>query len=246
MAFRPLSPKVFLVDIETAPFIGYIWGKYDQTVIKKIRGWHLLSFAYKELGKQPVRCFSRPDFKDKTDKSITRAIWGVLDSADVIIAHNGDRFDIPKLRSKFVEHGLLPPKPFKTIDTKKIAKAHFGFYSNSLNDIADDLGLGKKLETGGFELWEGCMAGDPKAWRKMVAYNKQDVILLEKVYERLKVWHPSHPNLALYEDRPGCPVCSSLKVQRRGFQINKVARSFRYQCRDCAHWFSRSKSLEAA
>lgn len=244
---RALSPTVILIDIETSPNIGYTWGKYDQTVIKPIRGWEILSFAYKELGKQPTRCIARPDFpKDKSDKSITRAVWGILNSADVVIAHNGDRFDVIKLRAKFVQHGLDPITPFKTIDTKKIAKSHFGFYSNSLNDIARELGIGQKIETGGFDLWERCMAGDAAAWRKMIAYNKMDVVLLEKVYERLKAWYPSHPNLALYEDREGCPVCSSLKVQRRGWRINQVRKALRYQCQDCRHWFARSKAIEVA
>ncbi len=232
---------MILIDIETSPFIGYTWGKYDQTVIKKITGWQLLSFAYKELGKQPTRCLARPDFKDKTDKSLTRAIWVILDGCDVAVAHNGDRFDFPKLRAKFVEHGLTPTRPFKTVDTKKIAKAHFGFYSNSLNDIAGDLGLGEKIQTGGFELWERCMRGEPAAWRKMVAYNKQDVALLERVYERLKAWHPHHPNLALHEDRPGCPVCSSIAVQRRGWNVNRVTKVPRFQCRDCGHWWSSAR-----
>jgi len=243
---RALSPRVYLIDIETSPNIGYTWGKYDQTVIKPIRGWELLSIAYKELGKQPTRCASRPDFKDKTDKSLTRVAWGILESADVIIAHNGDRFDVTKLRAKFVQHGLPPNRPFKTIDTKKLAKSQFNFYSNSLNDIARELGLGQKIETGGFDLWERCMAGDATAWRKMVAYNKQDVVLLERVYERLKAWSPTHPNLALYEDRPGCPACSSINVQRRGYRILQVRKALRYQCQACGHWFHRSKPLEDA
>lgn len=238
MGSRPFSPTVLVLDIETSPFIGYTWGKYDQTVIKKIAGWQLLSVAYKELGKQPTRCIARPDFKDKTDRSLTRAIWGILDGCDVAIAHNGDRFDFAKLRAKFVEHGLPPTRPFKQIDTKKIAKARFGFYSNSLNDIAGDLGLGEKLQTGGFDLWERCMRGESAAWNKMRAYNKQDVVLLEKVYEKLKAWHPSHPNLALYEDRPGCPVCSSLAVQRRGWNVNRATKAPRYQCTSCGHWWS--------
>jgi hypothetical protein len=241
VASRPFAPRVVLIDIETCPNLGYSWGKYDQTIIKPVRHWELLSFAYKELGRQPTRCIARPDFRDKTDKSLTAAIWTVLDEADVIIAHNGDRFDVVKLRAKFVQHGLAPTRPFKTIDTKKIAKAQFGFYSNSLNDIAHELGIGRKIETGGFELWERCMAGDPAAWRKMVAYNKHDVVLLERVYERLKSWQPNHPNLALYENRPGCPVCSSLRVQQRGWRVNLTRKTARFQCQDCGHWFANAQ-----
>lgn len=239
------SNRVTLLDIETSPIIGYTWGKFDQTVIKPIRGWELLSVAYKELGAGKVTCIARPDYRDKTDKSLVKDVWKVLDESSAVIAHNGDRFDIAKLRAKFVAHGLPPTRPFKQIDTKKIAKAHFGFYSNSLNDIARDLGLGEKIQTGGFELWEGCMAGDAKAWAKMRRYNSHDVTLLERVYLKLRAWHPTHPNLAL-EDITGtiadCPVCTSTNVQRRGYRVLQLRRAARLQCQDCRHWFHRSVS----
>ncbi len=233
------APLVYLIDIETSPNLGYTWGKYEQTVIRYASEWQLLSIAYKELGKGKTHYIARPDFKDKTDKSLAKAAWKILDEADVIIAHNGDRFDIRKLRAKFIEHGMAPPSPIKSIDTRKIARSQFMFNSNSLNDLAFTLKLGKKMQTGGFDLWLGCMAGDAKAWRKMIAYNKQDVILLEKVYQRLKSWYPNHPNLALYADVPGCPVCSSTNVQRRGYNVMKMRKNMRPHCQSCSHWFSR-------
>lgn len=235
--------KVVLLDIETSPNIGYTWGKYDQTVIKPLKGWELLCFAWKELERGKVQCVARPDFEDETDRSLVKAVWDVLDSSDVVIAQNGDRFDLPKLRAKFAAHGLPPTRPFKSIDTKKVAKSHFGFYSNSLNDVARDLGLGEKLETGGFALWEGCIAGDPKAWARMRRYNAQDVALLERVYLKLRSWHPTHPNLALVDLRSSstaCPVCGSEQVQRRGYHVMRVRRAARMHCQDCGHWFQRS------
>jgi len=238
-----MSSRIILCDIESSPSVGYTWGKFDQTVIKPIRGWELLSFAYKELGRGKVKVLARPDFRDKSDKALTKEIWKILDDCAAAIAHNGDRFDFAKLRAKFVAHGLPPTRPFKQIDTKKIAKAHFGFYSNSLNDIARDLGLGEKLETGGFELWEGCIAGDPKAWAKMKRYNAHDVTLLERVYLKLRAWHPTHPNLALLDIAgtiEDCPVCSSEKVQKRGFQVLRLRRARRLHCQDCGHWFNRA------
>lgn len=232
------SPKIYLIDIETSPNIGYTWGKYDQNVIAYQKEWELLSFAWKPLGSARTDCLARCDFD--SEAALIAAVWAILDGADVLIGHNIDQFDNRKLRAKFVQHRLPPPTPYKTIDTKKIAKACFAFNSNSLNDLAATLQLGKKAATGGFDLWLQCMAGDPKAWKKMIAYNKQDVVLLEKVYNRLKTWYPSHPNLALYDEdaqRPACPVCRSAKVQRRGKHVMRVRTTQRYQCRSCAHWF---------
>lgn len=240
-----MSNKVICLDIETSPNVGYTWGRYDQAVIKQIRGWELLSFAYKELGRGKVKCLARCDFKDKSEKTLVKEAWKILDDCAAAIAHNGVRFDFAKLRAKFVQHELPPPRPFKEIDTKKIAKSHFGFYSNSLNDIARDLGLGEKIETGGFELWEGCMANEPRAWAKMKRYNAHDVTLLEMVYLKLRAWHPTHPNLALVDiggTVTDCPVCSSEKVQRRGYNVARTRRQARLHCQDCGHWFNRALS----
>ena len=236
------GPKIVLVDIETSPSLGYTWGKYEQNVLKFTKEWELLSFAYKELGSHATKCLSRPDFpKDSTDKSLVKAAWKVLNEADILIGHNLDKFDNRKLKAKFVEHGLSPPQTYKTVDTLKIARQQFAFNSNSLNDLGHTLKVGKKVKTGGIDLWFACMDGDPKAWSKMVAYNKQDVILLEKVYERLRSWYPNHPNLSLYTDRPGCPVCCSTRVQRRGTQVLKSRKVARLQCQACGHWFKDSR-----
>lgn len=238
MGSRPLSPRIILIDIESSPALGWTWQRYEADVLKCERDWELLSFAWKELGRQPTRCVARPDFKDKTDRSLTGAAWKVLNEADVVIGHNAERFDVRKLRAKFLEHGLPPTRSFKIVDTLKIARSQFAFSSNKLNELAATLKLGSKLRTGGIDLWFDCMAGDTRAWARMRRYNAQDVVLLERVYERLKAWHPSHPNLALHEDRPGCPVCSSLAVQRRGWNVNRATKAPRFHCRDCGHWWS--------
>jgi hypothetical protein len=98
------------------------------------------------------------------------------------------------------------------------------------------LGLGHKAETGGFQLWLDCMSGDEKAWRKMRKYNAQDVVLLEKVYDRFKPWHTSHPNIAIKSAELRCPACASLNVQRRGYQYLASFKRVRYQCNECAKW----------
>lgn len=230
-----------MFDIETSPNVGYTWGKWEQNVIEFKKQWELLSVAYKWLGEKQVSCVARPHFKDVTERSIVQALWKLFDEADVIVAHNGDSFDIKKSKAKFVEHGMLPPSTYKTVDTKKIAKSQFNFNSNSLNDLGQVLKLGKKLETGGFQMWLDCIAGNKKAWSKMIAYNKQDVVLLEKVYLRLRAWQSSHPNISLLEDTEGCPVCTSAKTQRRGFSICQKTKKQRFQCQDCGHWFSGKK-----
>lgn len=235
--------KVLLFDIETAPNLGYIWGKYEQDVIEYKKEWHMLCFAYKWLGERGVYAYSLPDFKKEykkdpeDDSALVKRLWSLFNEADIIIAHNGNSFDVKKTNARFVKHNLLPPEPYKTIDTKLVAKRYFNFNSNKLDDLGNYLGLGRKIQTGGFELWKGCMSGDRKSWNKMVSYNKQDVVLLEKVYQKLKPWMNNHPNIALLnDDKHACPNCGSENIHRRGIATTRVSKRQRYQCQDCGAW----------
>lgn len=231
------KPRILFFDIETSPNLAYVWGKWEQNVLSFKKEWELLSFAWKWQGNENVGCRARCDYDTKSEAPLVRALWDLIDQADVIVAHNGDAFDIKKASAKFVEHGLLPPTPYKTIDTKKMAKASFNFNSNSLNDLGTTLKLGKKHSTGGFDLWLDCMAGKPAAWAKMKAYNKQDVVLLEKVYDKLKVWDQRHISLAAMSDKSGvCPLCSSPKVQSRGYNYTRASKRPRLHCLSCGHW----------
>jgi len=233
--------KVLYFDIETAPNRAYVWGQWEQNVIAHDREWYMLCFSYKWEDSKQVRAVSLPDFfetysKDPEDDSaLVQALWQILDTADVVIAHNGDKFDLRKANARFVQLGLPPVSPAASIDTLKLARKHFMFNSNALGNLGEHLGLGKKAPTGGFELWEGCMLGEPAAWKKMVKYAKQDVVLLEQVYKTLRPWAKTHPNLAQIDGRPeACPRCSAEgSLTRRGFQ-HTIARSYdRFQCRVC-------------
>jgi DNA polymerase elongation subunit (family B) len=243
-----MHTKVLVFDIETAPNLAYVWGKYEQNVIDYEREWYMLSFAYKWLGEKTTRVCSLPDYKnfkkDKTDdKALVTELHKLFDQADVIVAHNGDQFDIRKSNARFVVHGLTPPSSYKTVDTKKVAKRYFNFNSNKLDDLGNLLGLGRKLKTGGFDLWLGCMGGDMKAWKLMCTYNKQDVVLLEEVYLKLRGWMTNHPNMNVTEGTlHNCPVCHSHRLQARGYSVTRASQFKRYQCQDCGGW-SRGEAM---
>lgn len=204
----------------------------------------MLSFSAKWLDEKTTHVYGLPDFslykKDKTnDRELVKKLWQMFEEADVVIAHNGDEFDIKKANARFAFHKLQPPAPYMKIDTKKVAKRYFKFESNKLDDLGQHLGVGRKGETGGFELWLGCIKGDEKSWKKMKEYNKQDVILLEKIYLELRPWMTNHPNVNVFDDSAtSCPICSSHKLQRRGFSASRTGKRQRLQCTDCGGWSS--------
>lgn len=237
------QPKILFFDIETAPTRGWVWRIYEDNLIKTDHDWFMLSFAMKWAHEDEFKVFALPDYpgykKDKEcDRALVKDLWKYIDDADIIVGHNGDAFDLKKANARFIIHGMQPPSTYKTIDTLKIARRHFKFNSNRLNDLGTFLNLGEKLVHTGHHLWFGCMDGDPESWDLMKRYNIQDVRLLEKVYYRIRPWATSHPNLTLYDHSDGCPKCKSTNVQKRGFDYKLTTKRQRFQCQDCGGWFS--------
>lgn len=236
-------PKIAIFDIETGPSLGYYWGKPWETNIVGVKSpWSMLCFSYKWFGEHKIYTHSLREYphyqKDLlNDHRLIKDLWQVFNEAEILIAHNGDRFDIRKTNAKFIEHGMKPPRDYKTIDTLKIARRYFQFDSNKLNDLAQFLKIGKKLPTTGFDLWRRCMGGDEAAWNIMERYNRRDIRLLEDVYLKLRPYAASHPNLELYTESGCCPVCQSASLQGNGIRVTIGRKYRRYRCTNCGHNF---------
>jgi uncharacterized protein YprB with RNaseH-like and TPR domain len=238
------EPRIAFFDIETAPSLGYYFDRYKEgNIVATESPWFMLSFAWKWAGDKSVQCKALcdyPSYKKSRydDQHLVRDLWKIFDEADILVGHNADRFDVRKTNSRFLCVGLPPPSPYKTIDTLKIARRTFKQDSNRLAALGQDLGLGGKLPTTGWDTWKGAIDGDPRAWSLMKRYNKRDVSLLEQVYLKLRPWHTGHPDLRTYTGLTGCPACQSKHVQCRGFNVAKTRKTQRMQCRDCGHWFA--------
>jgi len=210
---------------------------WETDVIKKIRPFTILSVAYQWLGgkTQVIACDNQSEY------DLLKKLHKLLDEADIVIAHNGDSFDIKKINARFIVYKFHPPSPYKTIDTKKEAKRIAAFDSNSLENLGIDLGEGEKIKHRGFAMWEGCMAGKKKDWEEMKKYNKKDVDLLYRVYLRLRGWIKNHPN---FSESGECPNCNSRNVQKRGFRVLRYSRYQSLQCQACGAWFRGEKISE--
>lgn len=244
-----MGPKILVWDCETAPLLGYCWGLWDNNVaLNQIHtDWYILSWAAKWYGKKKIFYQdSRGKRNIEDDKHLLKGIWKLLDESDIVITHNGIKFDAKKLNARFILQGFKPPSPYKHIDTLRIAKSKFAFTSNKLEYIAKALGVAEKSnheKYTGFELWRECMNGNSSAFSEMEKYNKQDVITLEQVYNKLAPWDNSI-NLSLYYDREShvCS-CGSEKVKRKGYAFTAVSKYQRYMCLKCGKQWRDSKNL---
>lgn len=237
------KPEFIFLDIETSPILGYVWRTYQDNVLKIIEPSKIMSVSWKRPGEVETyvkTIHDYPDYKPGVvdDHALVQDVWELLDNADIVCAHYGDKFDLPKLNARFVYYGLNAPSPFQTIDTKKVASKYFKFDSNSLGNLGEYLGCGHKLETGGFDLWDRCIQGDTDAWNRMADYNTGDVALLEQVYLKLRPFIQNHPDMNIVPTDEVCKTCQSSNVTRRGYAFTKTGKKQRFQCNDCASWFT--------
>lgn len=236
------EPRIAFIDIETAPILGYSWTIYDTNLVHVVEPTYLLAFAYAWLDGDKIYTHTiadYPEFKKnkKNDGPLAKELWHVLDEADIVVAHNGDAFDIKKINSRLIVNGLSPPSTYRTVDTLKWARKKFKFDSNKLDNIGGYLKIGRKIPNTGMDLWLRCMDGDPKAIATMRKYNAQDVRLDKEVYLKLRPWADNHPNLNVYTAGDGCPKCKSMNLQKRGYEYTQTRQYQRYRCLDCFGWF---------
>ncbi len=245
------GPKVLFFDIETAPIEGYTWEMFDTNVVAVKRPTYMMAWAAKWQGSTRVIARTLPDYSGykkatKSDAALVKELHGLLDAADVVIAHNAD-FDIKKANARFLANGIYPPSPFKAFCTLKLARRAFKFDSNRLDALGGYLGVGRKIKHTGINLWTSCMDDDdPKSWAVMKRYNRQDVVLLERVFEKLRGYATNFPDSNMWTASNCCPVCQSGHIQHRGWNVSKTGRKQRFQCRDCGNWFALGKTIKAA
>ena len=231
------------MDLEVAPNTAHVWGIYDQNISinQLLESSYTLCYAAKWYGNDKL--YFKSVYKHGKDDML-QSIHALMDEADAIVHYNGSRFDIPIIHKEFLLNGMSPPAPSKQIDLLQVARRQFRFVSNKLDYVSQALGLGKKVAHEGHELWIKCLNKDPQAWKTMEKYNKNDVVLLENVYQRFKPWIKNHLNLSvLSEDGLVCPNCGGKHHQKRGYAVTTNAKYQRFQCQGCGNWFRGTKSI---
>ena len=239
-----MTAKIAVLDIERqAGIADGIW-QLKQTWINPsqiIEPPRTICFAWKWLGEDDVHFAA--EWNRGGHKAMVRKAHEVMDTADYVVGWNSKGFDSKHLRSEFILHDMHPPSPSKDIDLMLVARKNFGFLSNRMSYIAESLGAGAKLDTGGASLWgklRNAKGEELKEARALMEkYNKQDVLLTEELYGLMLPW-VTGMNLPAFnrDDRVGplCPNCESDNVQYRGFQVSTSRRYRRFHCQDCGRW----------
>lgn len=234
-------------DIETSPIISYNWGVWEQNAIEVIEDWQILSVAWQWIVDEPgkntkftkVEVVGQDDFHNykagvNNDIEVVKKLVELREQADYVIAHNGDKFDMKKLGARVALHKLPPMTPVVQVDTKKMANRIGGFTYNSLRELAKAFGVSLKGESGGFETWKGCLAGDKKAWKKLKKYNTQDIPPMTELYMILRSYDSKRPPMnVLSGQHDACPACGKIGTMsiRRRTKPSKTGEYEYYRCK---------------
>lgn len=243
------KPRIILWDIETLPNAEEIikvfpsLSNYPGLTLKASIN-SIICVGWKELGSKKVNCINAWDFKEwkkdvNNDRNVVEAAYKILKDADAVITHNGRSFDWKFLQTRLYVHGLPPLPKIIHIDTKCEAKKHLFAFNNKLDTLGKLLAQVEKLKHEGWSMWPKVHARDPKAMKLMTKYCKQDVVVLEKVFEKLRPLITSIPNYNLFSlEKNRCPKCGSLAIKKEGTKTTKTRVVQQLKCLNCYSWFS--------
>jgi hypothetical protein len=208
--------RVLIYDIETSPNIGWFWRagyklNIPATNITKERA--IICVSYKWLGEDQV--YNLAWDKNQDDKFLIEQFVDVLNESDLIVAHNGDRFDLKWLKTRALFHRIPMLPNYKAFDTLKVAKSKLLFNSNRLDYIAKFLGHEGKNHTS-IDLWLDIMFKKCKvAMNTMLEYCDEDVRQLEKVYQELRYLdNPRlHEGVMTGKTKQTSPITGSVNIK---------------------------------
>jgi DNA polymerase elongation subunit (family B) len=229
---RDSTPRILTYDVETSPIKAYTWQLFDATISPDmvIEPSRVLCFAAKWYDQGKIIFHAE---WDDTHAQMIQHAWELLDAADIIVTFNGVGFDDKHLAREFLMAGLGPPSPWQAVDLLKVARQRFKFPSNRLGQVGQTLGIGAKLETGGWKLWQDVLDGDKKARDKFAKYNRQDVRLTEQLFTLLagSGWIKGLPHAGLWSgDMAACYACGDTNLIPDGIAYTKTTRHVRLAC----------------
>jgi predicted RNA-binding Zn-ribbon protein involved in translation (DUF1610 family) len=232
--------KILFFDLETAPMKAFVWGKWGVDIPDDfiIEDWFVFCWSAKWLWDDKIISMSltKKEVKQCNDKRIMKGLWNLFDEADIIVAHNLDKFDEKRSKTRFLKYDMGLPSPYQKVDTLKVLRRNFNITSNRLDYVAKRfLGIDGKMETEK-GLWQRVYNNDDGAMEAMVLYCEQDIRVLEDVYMYIRKYHRQHPNIALIEEDTGsltCKTCGHDEVEECGEHRTMVNAYTAYRCKDC-------------
>ena len=248
-----MNKKILFWDIEVFPAVYYGWSKFNPP-FSQIEKTSINTICYKwahEKKVETIQLTKKQHAKDpRNELPLIKQMLKVINEADIVIAHNGDRFDWKKFNARVLKYGLKPARKPKLIDTLKMVKREAAFDSHRLGDLCTELGIKTKVETEKNLFIKALHSW--KHYEALADYCRHDVLALEALYDRLRPHCKPTVNAAgLANKLKACASCGSDHLIKYGtYILNNGTEVQRYRCGDCGSTKTRdsangSKTLTA-
>ncbi|MDD7813720.1 hypothetical protein PP713_14210 [Mycobacterium sp. CSUR Q5927] len=250
-----VNNRILILDVERIDGITqqHWWDRGDlqkryihhETVIREPRTtivcakWHdsdeILTFAEWDKGGR---------------KRFLRNVHALMSSADIIVAHNGSKADIPWLLGDFrfprigckAAFEALPDlPPYKLIDTLTHFRSRYksGLPFKGLDAALQILGHPGKTDRYDPEAMERAVAGSVEDRERLIAYCQGDVIGGQWIYDRERPMMKNHP--ALFVDgEDKLTVCNRCGHEMKPIARRYIANVMSYSMRRCVSCRSHS------
>lgn len=207
--------KILIYDIETPRLKAYVWWSGKQYVHDIIDEPKIISIAWKWLGEDKVYDLHW-DLKTKDDEVMVKQFVDVYNEADLVVGINNKNFDDRWVRARAIKHDVSMNAYARTLDVQKEAKRLIRVPSYSMKNLAKYFKLGEqKGEHEGIKMWnmiqEGTMKERKEYMKKMVEYNRQDILTTEALYYKLlpMMRHQTHMGVLNGNSKASCPACGN-------------------------------------
>lgn len=242
LAYLNDGPRILYFDLESTPSIAATFKRFNTNItpaqVIQEGGW-LLSAAWSWENDYTIygKAITPSAAKAQDDLEVVYEMYNQIDQADIVVAHNGAKFDLPLLKARLIKNKLQPLKSVKLVDTLAIAKT-LKFESNKLDSLCHYLDIGRKESTTGISMWLKCMEGDKDALERMLKYNMQDIHLLKELYYLVRPYHKNGPNYGQYynDGKIHCPACGDTNLIVTGNTVYCGNNEYEeYVCNGCGH-----------
>lgn len=249
--------KILLMDLELTFAVYYAYpSKREQYLSDKniIHDQFCTCAAWKWLHEKTIHVVKITDDKKwskknfRNDEIVAKKLHALMTEADVIVAHNGDNFDIKHANTLFRKHGLGPIPQQKSVDTLKVARKYFSFPGNSLDSLAKRFGSkGKNRKPNWYKMTDG----DEKEIDIAARYCKNDVKELEIIFKEMRPYIQNYPAVKQNPKQPmeiryvgdSCHKCGKGVFKSNGKILRAGARHKRLQCNCCGAWSAGEKII---
>lgn len=218
----------------------------------------ILCVGYKFVGQRSTHVPSILDYHDicnhcdriedpENDRELLKEFSRVYNSADIVVSWYGKGFDVPFIQTRLLFHKLPPLSPVPHVDgCRDIAQKYLKLHSNRLGAVQEFLDLPNAKTPLASKEWNLARAGKKRGLKYVIEHCKQDVLVLEEAYLKLRNLMPRHPNVGLlHQDREACPFCGGSSTHARGTYVSGSREYQRYQCQRCGGWFKKPKATRS-